>query len=308
MKAQPSKAHQYPEYPSLGLVCTTADETIRFRQLTRTRLLRLSVSHQQAILRELYENNMLQLEKAINYCAERQIHLYRVYSFTFPFFDTAIGKEELLRLASSLKRIGHSAHKKAIRIVSHPDQFVVLNSDRSEVVENSIKILEAHAFLFDLLAQPRSPWSACNIHPGKANRKDRLLKVIDQLPNSIRSRLTLENDEYSYNAEATYKICIEAGIPMVFDAHHHVISEKCASYDDISVKNMFLKARETWAPNEEWQLVHIANGSTSFHDRAQHDFVTALPNCFKEAHWIEIEANKKELAIDKVRDLLGIAK
>ena len=39
----------------------------------------------------------------------------------------------------------------------HPDQFVVLSSDSEDVVANSVKILQMHADIMDLLDQPRSP-------------------------------------------------------------------------------------------------------------------------------------------------------
>jgi UV DNA damage repair endonuclease len=128
----------------------------------------------------------------------------------------------------------------------HPDQFVVLSSDSPEVVANSVKILQMHADIMDLLQQPRSPWALLEIHGGKANRSDALVERIAELPDAIRLRLCLENDEYAYNAEQIHDICMRSGVPMVFDAHHHIVSEKLSSYDDPSVAEMLAKARETW--------------------------------------------------------------
>jgi UV DNA damage endonuclease len=290
--------------PELGLVCMTSNNMIRFRELTRTRLLRLSIQEQKDVLRGLYEHNLIQLGNAVSFCKKNNIRLYRIYSNTFPFADSDLGSEELDKLSAELKTIGQAAIKQGLRLVSHPYQFVVLNSDREEVIENSIRMLQMHAKIFDLLVQPRSPWAACNIHPGKAGREERLLESLAQLPDNIKSRLTLENDEYSYSAESTYRICMAAQIPMVFDAHHHVINQLCPSYNDPTVEEMCAKARETWKPNESWQLVHISNGCDSIHDRRHHDFIDQIPDCFMNVTWIEVEAKKKELAIEKLKGIL----
>lgn len=134
------------------------------------------------------------------------------------------------------------------------------------------------------------------VHGGKSNRSDALVSAIAQLPDAIRSRLGLENDEYSYSAEAIWQICKRSGLPMVFDAHHHVVHHKLASYEDPSVGEMLLKARETW-PDPEHQLVHISNGRASFNDRQHSDLIETMPSSYASAPWIEIEAKFKEDAI-----------
>ena len=77
----------------------------------------------------------------------------------------------------------------------HPDQFVVLSSDSEGVVANSVKILQMHADIMDLLDQPRSPWALLEIHGGKSGRADALVDRIALLPEAIRCRIGLENDE-----------------------------------------------------------------------------------------------------------------
>jgi UV DNA damage endonuclease len=116
-------------------------------------------------------------------------------------------------------------------MVMHPDQFVVLSSDSPAVVENSIRTLAHHAQVLDLLEQPRSPWSLIEIHGGKGDRSQRLVEVIQGLPTPIRARLALENDEVAYSAADILAVCRETGIPMVFDAHHHICKEGLESGD-----------------------------------------------------------------------------
>jgi UV DNA damage endonuclease len=120
------------------------------------------------------------------------------------------------------------------------------------------------------------------------------------LPEAIRSRLTLENDEYTYSAREILDVCLAAGVPMVFDAHHHVIHEQLESYEHPSVPEMLAAARSTWAV-AEWQLVHISNGAESFLDQKHSDVIFDMPSSYQDAPWIEIEAKRKEEAIAKLQ-------
>jgi len=124
--------------------------------------------------------------------------------------------------------------------------------------------------------------------------------VIRNLPEAIRSRLALENDEHTYSAWEIFDVCRAAGVPMVFDAHHHVCHEGLTSYDDPSVAEMVAAARTTW-PVTEWQLVHISNGRDSFADPHHSDLITTMPAGYRHVPWIEVEAKHKELVIAKLR-------
>ncbi|HEY9698944.1 MAG TPA: UV DNA damage repair endonuclease UvsE [Trichocoleus sp.] len=287
--------------PILGLVCITASNEVRFKTTTRKRLLQLPIPEQERVLRQLYAENLRRLGIAIEFCDQENIRLYRMISGLFPFADDTIGEAILSEFAAELQAIGQRAKTLEIRLVFHPDQFVVLNSDRPEVIENSIKILNTHARIMDLLELPRSPWALMNIHGGKGGRAERLIQVIRDLPEAVRSRLTLENDEYTYRAVDLVEICKAAGIPLVFDAHHHIIHEHLDTYEDSSVLEMLEAARTTWAV-PDWQLVHISNGNRSFNDSHHSDYITIMPSSYRQVGWIEVEAKLKEQAIKKLRE------
>lgn len=286
--------------PNLGLVCITVSKDVRYRTVTRKRLLEHSLDAQRRLLEDLYRDNIQTLDNALRYCETEGIRLYRLPSSIFPFADEDIGREVLAPFAATLARSGRRAIERGLRLVMHPDQFVVLSSDSEGVVANSVKILQMHADIMDLLEQPRSPWALLEIHGGKGNRADALVERIASLPEAIRCRLGLENDEYAYGADEIHAICMRAGVPMVFDAHHHVVHDKLSSYEDPSVGAMLLKARETWA-NPAHQLVHISNGRAGFNDRQHSDLIETMPSCYLAAPYIEIEAKLKEEAIRGLR-------
>jgi UV DNA damage endonuclease len=294
------------EHPHLGLVCITTSKEVRYRTVTRKRLLEQSDAGQRKILDDIYRDNLQTLDGALQYCHRNGIRLYRMPSSIFPFFDEDIGREVMQSLAPALARTGARAKELGLRLVMHPDQFVVLSSDSPDVVANSVKILQMHADIMELLLQPRSPWALLEIHGGKANRSDELVARIADLPDPIRLRLCLENDEYAYSAAQIHDVCVRSGVPMVFDAHHHVVSEKLDSYEDPSVAEMLARARETW-PNPAEQLVHISNGREGFNDRQHSDLISTMPSSYAQAPWIEIEAKLKEDAINGLAGWRAVA-
>lgn len=285
---------------NLGLVCITISDEVRYKTVTRKRLLSFDEATQKETLRNLYRENIARLRKAVGFCLANKINLYRMTSALFPFSDEPMGAEILAEFAENLAEIGTDALNKGLRLVLHPDQFVVLSSDSEAVVENSVKILKMHGQTMDLLGQPRSEWATMTIHGGKSDRADRLVENIKNLPEAIGSRIALENDEHAYSSEEILDVCRRARVPMVFDAHHHVCHEKLEDFNHASVAETFWAARETWAKPEN-QMVHISNGRENFNDRAHSDLIFTMPPVFRFAPWIEVEAKHKELAIQKLQ-------
>ena len=290
----------YGAAPRLGLVCMTIGPELRFRTVTRTRYLLMSEPEREARLREIYAHNLDRLFAALEYCRLRDIHLYRATSALFPLNDDAIGGAVLESMRAQMAPFNEQAVAAGVRVVLHPDQFVVLSSLSEAVVRQSIGILERHAHIFDLLNLPRSTWAAMNIHGGKANRADPLIETIKFLPESIRNRLVLENDERAYGAQDILKICRRAGVPMIFDNHHHAVKEKLSDYDDAGMSEMVAAAAATW-PHSSWQIAHLSNGRESFNDPRHSELITNVPRSFENVPWIEVEAKDKEEAIAQLR-------
>ncbi|MDQ3440991.1 MAG: UV damage endonuclease UvsE [Planctomycetota bacterium] len=301
-KATNRAAHPSPPpSPNFGLVCITSTEQCRFRTITRTRFLALSEDDRRRTLAQLYWDNLARLHAVLTFCHGRGIRLYRATSGLFPMSDDPLGAAVLESLSANLSSVGRRVKRLGIRVVLHPDQFVVLNSDSPNVAATSRVIMDKHARAFDLLGLPRSAWSAMILHGGKGGRGDELVRVIRDLPANVRRRLVLENDEFTYGAAEILDICRRAKAPMVFDCHHHVIKEGLDSYDHPSVEKFTKLAAKTW-PDPSWQIVHLSNGSTAFADRNHSEFISAMPSAYATVPWIEVEARGKECAIEKLRE------
>jgi UV DNA damage endonuclease len=284
--------------PALGLVCITASPQIRYRTMTRTTYLKLAPEERAERLRELYLSNIEKFLEALSYCAWQGIRLYRVSSQLFPLSDweDGVGAAVLEGLAGELARIGVLATARGVRVVVHPEQFVVLSSDSQAVADSAMRVLQGHARQMDLMGLPRSQWSMVLVHGGKSGRGEALAARIGTLPENIRSRLALENDEYAYSAQDILEVCQKTGVAFVFDAHHHAVHAKLEGYEDASIAHFTREAASTWT-DPAWQIVHLSNGKSGFLDRKHSDLIDAFPSAFLDVPFVEIEAKGKEVAI-----------
>lgn len=292
--------------PILGLVCITSGPEVRFRTITRTRYLSFLEDQRRALLHELYADNVSRLAGAAAYCASHGIRLYRLSAALFPMLDLegdVTGKQVLESLAADLRTAGDAFTAANIRVLVHPDQFIVLNSESSDVVRRAVYALSFHGLMMDMLGFSRTPWNTILLHGGKGGRPAELMGTIAALPDAVRLRLALENDERAYGPAELLPVCHAAGVPLIFDAHHHVVREKLASQDDPSVREWVLAARATWTP-PGWQVVHLSNGINGPQDRRHTDLITHFPQAYRDVPWIEVEAKGKELALAGLKQLI----
>lgn len=132
-------------------------------------------------------------------------------------------------IARTLAEVGAFAMAHAHRLTFHPGPFNKLASDKPEVVANTVTDLAIHGTIMDMIGLPRTPWAKINIHVGATydDKKSTLEKFCDNLnllPESVRARLTVENDDKGslYSVQDLYDgVFVRSGIPIVFDYHHH---------------------------------------------------------------------------------------
>jgi len=251
-----------------------------------------------------YEHNVSALNLMLPRIVKSGISLFRISSAMFPLADQVDpslwrGNENLSR---ALALTGQIVRENKMRVTTHPGQFCVLSSDSDSVVQKAITELEIHAWMFDMMGVDKSPRYAINIHGGKSDRADQLCRRIDALPDNIRCRLTLENDEMSYSVVDLLGVHRETGVPVVFDTHHHVFNE-----DSLSMEEAMFATMETW-PKDVLPLQHISNTEPhlvngNFVDRRKHsDMIHYVPDCQlrllrSRSIDVDVEAKQKNIAV-----------
>ncbi|UBV43367.1 UV DNA damage repair endonuclease UvsE [Deinococcus taeanensis] len=285
--------------PTYGLVCLTLGPEVRFRTITLTRFRALPPEQRAATLLDLYAANISRLRGAATYCAARGIRLYRLSSSLFPMLDLDgddTGASVLAHLAPQLLEAGQAFQNAGIRLLMHPEQFIVLNSDRPEVRASSLRAITTHAHVMDTMGLERSHWNLLLLHGGKGGRAAELQALIPDLPDPVRLRLGLENDERAYSPRDLLPVCEATGTPLILDAHHHVVHDRLPDQEHPSVREWVLAARRTWHP-PEWQVVHLSNGLDGPQDRRHSHLISHLPSAYHDVPWIEVEAKGKEEAL-----------
>ena len=255
---------------------------------------------------ELGMLNAADLSKILRWNVENNIKCFRLSSEFFPWASEYKFEDlpQYLRIKTLLAGAGNYAKQNGLRLTSHPGPFNVLVSPREHVVENTITDLRIHGEIFDMLGLSRTPYNKINIHCNgvygdKISAMDRFCKNFERLPQSVQTRLTVENDDKSsmYSVKDLMYIHERIGIPIVFDYHHHKF---CTG--DLSEQEALELAISTW-PKGITPIVHYSEskmlheGNEKLKPQAHSDYINILPDTYGNDVDIMVEAKAKELSI-----------
>jgi UV DNA damage endonuclease len=179
----------------------------------------------------LWKQNIQLTEKLCNRLLEfpKQFHYLRVTSDLFPLVTLPdvwpIYQQHLPELQSDIALIGKKilAIDPDFRIVTHPGQFTLLNSENPEVNRKAVIDLQYH---YDFMSAFGIPFNI-NIHLGCGpNKKDatgwisRFVDNYKALPSHLQTVLSLENDEKVADINTTINVHNLTGVKLCYDYHH----------------------------------------------------------------------------------------
>jgi UV DNA damage endonuclease len=193
-----------------------------------------------------------------------------------------------------------------VRLSLHPDQFVVLNSEREHVVRSAVQELEHQATIAEMIGADVIVLHGGGAAGGTEAAVARLERGLARLSTRVRDRLALENDDRSFTPRCLLPLCQRSGVPLVYDVHHH----RCLA-DGLSVDEATELAFATWGDREPYaHLSSPRGGWQAPNTRAHADYID--PADFPDV-WcgrimtIDVEAKAKERAVLAVKEAVETA-
>lgn len=186
-------------------------------------------------LLEITKNNLISLNKLIEYNIKNNFHFYRLTSKLVPLATHGkVNFDYITPIKSQYKKIGKLINDNNIRIDTHPDQYTILNSMDSKIVKNTVEILKYHYKIMnalnikDKIIILHVGSSAC----GKKASITRFINNFNKLPYYIKECIAIENDDKVYNIKDVLKLCHKINVPMILDYHHFICNNEGENIED----------------------------------------------------------------------------
>ena len=262
---------------------------------------------------ELTLANAMDLDKIMDWNILNGYNFFRITSGLAPWKSEYEWDDlkDIERIRMYLHSAGVKAKSHNLRITSHPGPFNVLTSPHPHVVDNCVSDLTDHGEVFDMLGLSRTPYNKINIHIGgaygdKESAMERFCVNFERLPDSVKSRLTVENDDKAsmYSVKDLYEgVYKRIGIPIVFDYHHHKF---CTG--DLSEQQALEMAISTW-PEGITPATHYSESrrdeqkDETIRVQAHSDYVYDKIETYGNEIDVMVEAKHKELAVQRYKEL-----
>ncbi len=259
--------------------------------------------------------NTKDLFEIVKWNNENGFPFFRITSNLFPWSSEYKLEDmpDYHEIGGILANVGKYVSDNNMRITSHPGPFNVLTSPQPHVVTNCITDLSIHGEVFDMIGLSRTPYNKINIHIGgaygdKESAMKRFCENFERLPDSVKSRLTVENDDkasmYSVK-DLYYGVYKHIGIPIVFDYHHHKFCD-----GGLSEQEALEMAISSW-PTDITPATHYSESrreeqeDMSIRVQAHSDYVLNKIETYGNTIDVMVEAKHKELAVKKYLELHG---
>ncbi|KAJ3473515.1 hypothetical protein NLG97_g10266 [Lecanicillium saksenae] len=130
---------------------------------------------------------------------------------------------------------------------------------------------------------------------------DRFRENYKRLPQGVKNRLVLENDDVAWSVHDLLPICEELNIPLVLDYHHHnIIFDPSIREGTHDIIQLYPRIEATWTRKGIKQKMHYSEPTAAAvtpRDRRKHSArVKVLPPCAPDMD-LMIEAKDKEQAV-----------
>lgn len=291
-----------------------------------------------SILKGKSDENLDGLSKIVDWNYKNHINFYRIYSDLFTHVSnhhlvSAIGEENskqyrnLAPFEDKIKNIGQKIYSYKMRVSFHPNEFMCLGSPTQSVMDNGIIDLAWHARMVDIFIEGAKELGAGDaeakkffkdtvfiLHGGgmygdKKKTLKRWGEVYDSLPDNMRTRIVLENDERNFSPMDLLPLCQKHKIPMCVDFFHQECYELMHPDSEVCDWDIVLpKVLEVWKQRDMKPKFHVSRQQPKRRLGTHSHFCDKIPEALIQLQDagldfdIMLECKAKDLAL---ADVLG---
>ena len=262
-------------------------------------------------LKKLTEKNLENTRRILLYNKAMGIEVYRFTSklvplATHPLIDRW---DYLAEFSEEFKRIGKLVKENDFRVSAHPDHFTIINSPSWDVVKDAVKDLDYHVKVYEAMGLDDYKYKLVlhvgGLYKDKELSLERFKRNFINLPDRIRKRIIIENDDKSFSAHDVLCLCKELKVPMVLDVHHH----KCVN-DGEKLEDMLEDIFNTWNGEAFPPKIHFSSPKSEKDFRSHADnidineFLEFLDIARKQGRDFDVmlEAKNKDSALLKLSE------
>jgi len=192
------------------------------------------------------------LDSIFDYLEATAIRMYRISSDVAPYVTHPEMPQfhgQIEESFEELAALGEKARRLGLRLSMHPSQYIVLNSPEERIARSAVADFDYHARFLDALGM--GPEAKIVTHVGgrygdKPAAMARFAERYELLPDAVKRRLVLENDEISYGVPDILAIHDACGIPLVFDILHHRVNNP----GELAAEEACRACLATWPPGQ----------------------------------------------------------
>jgi UV DNA damage endonuclease len=236
--------------------------------------------------------NLSALEAMIDFNNKNQIKLFRISSDILPFGSHPVNRVLWWEdYQGMLQQLGNKIREAGIRVSMHPGQYTVLNSMDPLVVERAMEELNFHDRFLTSLGMDNTSKLVLHIGGVYGDKKRAIRSFTEnysRLPQAIKNRLIIENDDKNYNIQEVLQISQVTGAPVVFDNLHHKLNKPTL---ESSEAEWISKCAKTWSSKDGRQKIHYSQQKTGGTPGSHSDtiFLSTFLSDYKELPQKEID-------------------
>ncbi|MGD6994306.1 UV DNA damage repair endonuclease UvsE [Sutcliffiella horikoshii] len=288
---------------SVHLTNASPSKTMTFAQFSKIKDRDAAIEKLERISVENLENCL----RLLKHNVANDIQFFRFSSKLIPLANHEEVKDwKFMRpLKEILSQIGDYIEENPMRVDFHPDHFVLLNSKKKEIINQTIKTLSMHRSLLKGMRVPTQHRCVLHIGGGYDDRELALEQFIHNfalVPQPIQEMLILENDDTTFHLRDALYVCEKLNVPLVFDYHHHLahFEEEAEGWEQD-----WERVVQTWEHSPLPVKMHISSPRDEKNFRAHADYVDpkmfmdflqGIKGSVPEIHCM-IEAKKKDEAL-----------